>query len=433
MGTGILLEKPLRRSVVVTGRQIAGRDYDHESQCLACWDGGDLICCDFCPAAYHPACVGVRCASELPFSWSCPHHACIKCERKATQVGGLLFRCSVCPGAWCEDHLNEGALIVGACDRFGDLGFRHPRQGCYVLCSGECKTWALTEGLLAADSAEDYATAAAIIGATGVDTTSAAAAARNAAKRAKEWARTDDRTARERLDQPAVANLELALTRPSTSLFEAVPHAWDDLRKLTPAAIFLLHDITIASDAAPGTNDGGGGWEVARLSEVEFASRAAKNEAVDKALAALSNWRGPELPDPASVAGGSKEPPKEATDGKSPSKSPSKKKADARAKVKAAQTEALCSYYLDTCRALEGERTDIVQVRGAAAVARAHSCWLGLLSFASVATPYTAHGPCACISLSLALAQALTSARWPHVPGGRPGPLCLLQPPTSDL
>ena len=36
------------------GRQQAGRDYMHESVCLSCWDGGTLVCCDMCPAAYHP-------------------------------------------------------------------------------------------------------------------------------------------------------------------------------------------------------------------------------------------------------------------------------------------------------------------------------------------------------------------------------------------
>lgn len=24
-----------------------------------CWDGGDLLCCDFCPVALHPHCLGL--------------------------------------------------------------------------------------------------------------------------------------------------------------------------------------------------------------------------------------------------------------------------------------------------------------------------------------------------------------------------------------
>ena len=24
-----------------------------------CWDGGNLLCCDYCPASMHPACIGM--------------------------------------------------------------------------------------------------------------------------------------------------------------------------------------------------------------------------------------------------------------------------------------------------------------------------------------------------------------------------------------
>ncbi len=40
------------------------RDPDrHGSACAACGDGGDLLCCDGCPTAVHPACVGL---AEVP-------------------------------------------------------------------------------------------------------------------------------------------------------------------------------------------------------------------------------------------------------------------------------------------------------------------------------------------------------------------------------
>jgi len=60
--------------------------------------------------------------------WACPHHSCATCGRKAAAAGGLLFRCAVCPQAFCEDHLPAEALIMGECQRFQDLGCLHPKQ-----------------------------------------------------------------------------------------------------------------------------------------------------------------------------------------------------------------------------------------------------------------------------------------------------------------
>ena len=37
--------------------QRAGVDYENEDFCLQCWDGGDLMCCDRCPASYHSQCL----------------------------------------------------------------------------------------------------------------------------------------------------------------------------------------------------------------------------------------------------------------------------------------------------------------------------------------------------------------------------------------
>lgn len=40
--------------------QAAGIDYEHMDYCQVCWDGGELLCCDFCPVSVHSACVGIR-------------------------------------------------------------------------------------------------------------------------------------------------------------------------------------------------------------------------------------------------------------------------------------------------------------------------------------------------------------------------------------
>jgi hypothetical protein len=96
-------------------RQVAGRDYTHESTCLICWDGGNVILCDRyfvcvcvchwvflfllclflsffffvfflmynymhtcrCPCAYHPECLGHTSKDTSVATsavWSCPHH-----------------------------------------------------------------------------------------------------------------------------------------------------------------------------------------------------------------------------------------------------------------------------------------------------------------------------------------------------------------------
>jgi hypothetical protein len=53
--------------------------------CLqVCWDGGDLVCCDQCPAAYHADCLGLGHAElEAVPTWACPQHRCGVCQRKA--------------------------------------------------------------------------------------------------------------------------------------------------------------------------------------------------------------------------------------------------------------------------------------------------------------------------------------------------------------
>ena len=137
-----------------TRRQVPGRDYEHEEFCLQCWDGGELVCCDFCPAAYHPKCLGYKDALEMTGGallsgglrmWGCPHHSCVECGRKTSAAGGLLFRCSVCPNAYCEDHLPEAASIINKCQRFQNLGQRHPSAASFVLCSPDCVEHSNTE------------------------------------------------------------------------------------------------------------------------------------------------------------------------------------------------------------------------------------------------------------------------------------------------
>eukprot|EP00879_Flechtneria_rotunda_P024265 GHRR01025716.1.p1 GENE.GHRR01025716.1~~GHRR01025716.1.p1 ORF type:complete len:461 (+),score=103.97 GHRR01025716.1:766-2148(+) len=50
----------------------------HINYCVQCRDGGDLMCCDGCPAAYHSACLGL---TNIPDgAWYCP--ACVQAGRE---------------------------------------------------------------------------------------------------------------------------------------------------------------------------------------------------------------------------------------------------------------------------------------------------------------------------------------------------------------
>ncbi|KAJ1617298.1 hypothetical protein T492DRAFT_1151981 [Pavlovales sp. CCMP2436] len=154
MSEGMRLENKITHRVAVeAGKQIAGRDYEHEGHCMACWDGGELVCCDLCPASYHAGHFeDIYCApppttqvlsqirstckqtnkqnknllrpaprllprkefklGRLPTvkelqgfgTWGCPHHSCAKCKRKAAglrhmQSQGLRvieYSCAMC-------------------------------------------------------------------------------------------------------------------------------------------------------------------------------------------------------------------------------------------------------------------------------------------------------------------------------------------------
>ena len=140
------------------GRQIAGRDYTNEQHCLACWDGGELVLCDQCPVSAHLECLSEDQAPSTRngASWRCPHHSCMTCDRKSAAAGGLLFRCSECLHAYCEDHLpleNVRLHEEGRCLRFEQLGFRKTSQGYYILCSKNCQDFFQDRTVLGAEEA----------------------------------------------------------------------------------------------------------------------------------------------------------------------------------------------------------------------------------------------------------------------------------------
>uniref|UniRef100_A0A8C1ZSK9 PHD finger protein 12 n=1 Tax=Cyprinus carpio TaxID=7962 RepID=A0A8C1ZSK9_CYPCA len=71
----------------------AGRASNHDT-CDSCREGGDLLCCDHCPAAFHLQCCNPPLSREMlpPGDWMC--HRCTvrkkKREQKKEQINGLL-------------------------------------------------------------------------------------------------------------------------------------------------------------------------------------------------------------------------------------------------------------------------------------------------------------------------------------------------------
>lgn len=129
------------------GKQVAGRDFDHQDHCQACWDGGDIILCDNCPLSFHMSCLRLK---RLPAGkWSCPHHKCTSCCRTSS-AAALLFRCEVCPLAYCEDCLPAEASIIGESKFFKAKRYVLPSTACYIRCSQECIEFDI-EGALAGD------------------------------------------------------------------------------------------------------------------------------------------------------------------------------------------------------------------------------------------------------------------------------------------
>lgn len=61
-------------------------DDEHQEFCRLCKDGGELLCCDSCPSAYHTFCLDPP-LSEIPDGdWRCPRCSCPKLPGKVAKI-----------------------------------------------------------------------------------------------------------------------------------------------------------------------------------------------------------------------------------------------------------------------------------------------------------------------------------------------------------
>jgi hypothetical protein len=121
------------------GDAFQGKKFLSQDWCHLCKMGGELLCCTWCPFSYHVECVGLAAIPRGYFS--CPQHHCSVCERKSGAVGGMLFRCAVCPCAYCEDHVPpeiDGRVDLDSYVEMEKQNFAQPSSAFYITCSAAC-------------------------------------------------------------------------------------------------------------------------------------------------------------------------------------------------------------------------------------------------------------------------------------------------------
>lgn len=125
--------------------------YEHQDYCEVCQQGGEIILCDTCPRAYHLVCLEPELDEAPEGKWSCPH-----CESegpadqdddehqefcRVCKDGGELLCCDSCPSAYHTHCLNPPLTDVP------DGDWKCPRCSCPPLKAKVAKilTWRWTD------------------------------------------------------------------------------------------------------------------------------------------------------------------------------------------------------------------------------------------------------------------------------------------------
>lgn len=90
--------------------------------------------CAHCPFTFHDSCLAGRVGKQGMGMFICPHHKCGPCGRATAAAGGLLFRCTGCLIAYCEDCLpQEDVESVGRCLALENFDY-DSRQAYFIRC-----------------------------------------------------------------------------------------------------------------------------------------------------------------------------------------------------------------------------------------------------------------------------------------------------------
>lgn len=142
-----------KKSLKKTSKFPDGEDGEHEHQdyCEVCQQGGEIILCDTCPKAYHLVCLDPELEETPEGKWSCP-----TCEAdgpaeqdddehqefcRVCKDGGELLCCDSCPSAYHTFCLNPPLSEIP------DGDWKCPRCGCPPLAGKVAKilTWRWVE------------------------------------------------------------------------------------------------------------------------------------------------------------------------------------------------------------------------------------------------------------------------------------------------
>lgn len=140
-GERSVFEQELRGKTSQTTKKKKAIEFESQSHCQTCGDGGDIVLCSKCPVSVHLKCCGLTNPKHFMF---CSHHRCVICDKSASSCGGLLFPCNSCSNTFCEDHLPAEAKYISANDRMEKLGY-DIKHGVYIHCSPYCENYAIQE------------------------------------------------------------------------------------------------------------------------------------------------------------------------------------------------------------------------------------------------------------------------------------------------
>ena len=110
-------------------------------------DSSTAVKCAHCPWVVHLDCAaafslptrssGGRSGVGGPSMFGCPHHKCCSCYRSTAAAGGMLFRCTGCLTAYCEDCLPQDEIeSIGRCRELEILGYESKQ--CYFIKCPSC-------------------------------------------------------------------------------------------------------------------------------------------------------------------------------------------------------------------------------------------------------------------------------------------------------